>query len=457
MTIRKKLTLQFLVFTAVIMLASSVAIYVFSTNYRRDDFYRRLFSKAENTSKLLIEVDEIDINLLRRIERDNPMSMPNEKIIIFDYQNHVLFSTDDASTIHYNNELLDKIKEEKELKFRQDKYEVLGYLFRGKNNQFVVLAAATDIHGHSKIKNLQQILTTVDVLSLILLLCAGWIYSGRALKPIAKIIEDVTKISARNLDMRLNEGRRKDELELLAHTFNKMISNLEVAFKAQKHFIANASHELRTPLTAITGQIEYILMQNRPAEEVDSVLASIYDDIKNLNRLSDRLLLLAHTDPEMLHNQKQDFRIDEALWQAQEDLIKANPGYKAEILMNDSLNDENMTIRGDEHLMKTAFLNLMENGCKYSSLQSVSVKLDILTDNQIQVQFVDQGIGIPEDELKQITKPFYRGSNSLPYKGNGIGLSIVERIVKIHGGTFEIISELGKGTEVSIHIPLTAS
>lgn len=456
MKIRAKLTLQFLGFAAIILLASSIAIYIFSTNYRRDDFYKRLFYKAVTTAKLLIEVDEIDADLLMRIEKDNPLSLPNEKIVILDYKNNILFSTDEQKIIKYDRMLLNQIRLEGEIRFTQDEYEVLGYLFTSKYDRFTIIAAGSDIYGLNKINNLKKVLLYVDLLSLLLLLCAGWIYSGKALKPVSRIISDVNKISASNLDLRLYEGNKKDELEQLAHTFNKMLGNLEVAFKTQKHFISNASHELRTPLMAITGQIEYILINRRSQEEYETILASIYEDIKNLNTLSNRLLMLAQTNTEVQRSAFIPVRIDETLWQAYEDLTRLNPGYTATIHMNESLNDENMTVMGDEQLLKTTFLNIMENGCKYSENPSLSIKMDFVKTGFISIKFSDKGIGIPSKDIQQITKPFFRGSNIGSIKGHGIGLSLVERIVRIHHGTMEIVSKPGNGTQITISLPCSS-
>ena len=86
MKIRTKLTFQFISIVALIFIFSSSAIYYFSAEYRKDDFYKRLQDKAENVAKLLIQVDEIDAELLRKIETDNPVSLPREKIIIYNYK-----------------------------------------------------------------------------------------------------------------------------------------------------------------------------------------------------------------------------------------------------------------------------------------------------------------------------------------------------------------------------------
>ena len=115
MNIRNKLTLRFIFIVAIIIVISSVSIYFSSAQYRKDDFYIRLKSKAINTAKLLIEVEEVDAGLLRKIEKNNPVSLPNERIIIFNYKNEILYSSDDQQEFQYNSELLDNIQLEKEL------------------------------------------------------------------------------------------------------------------------------------------------------------------------------------------------------------------------------------------------------------------------------------------------------------------------------------------------------
>ncbi len=457
MKIRTKLTLQFLSFTALILLVSSIAIYIISTKYRHEDFYNRLLNKSINTAQLRLEVDEIDNNLLMRLEKNNPLSLPNEKIIILDYKNNILFSTDENSVIKYDKNLLNQIRLDREVRFKQGEYEVLGYLFTSKYDRFAVIAAASDIYGLRNNRNLLKVLLIVDILSLLFLLLAGWIFSGKALKPISVLIKEVDRISESNLYLRLNEGNREDELEQLAHTFNKMLIKLEVAFKTQKNFISHASHELRTPLMAITGQIEYILLKRRSQEEYEDILDSIYLDIKSLNKLTNRLLMLTQTNVETQQAAFVMLRIDEIIWEAFEDLIKLNPGYVANIQMNENMNDENMTVKGDDQLLKTAFLNLMENGCKYSDNHTVTVKINLINTDFIGVEIIDQGIGIPADELKQILKPFFRGSGIQKIKGHGIGLPLAAYIVGIHNGKLEVTSKPDIGTHIVVRIPISVN
>jgi signal transduction histidine kinase len=457
MQIRTRLTLQFLFIVAIIMMLASVSIYLSSAGYRKEDFFSRLMNRANITARLLIEVEEVDAALLRKIEKDNPVSLPKEKIIIYDYTNQVLYSSDDEKTINATEQLLDKIRLEGEVRFRQNEYEVLGFLFADKYDRFVVIAAATDIYGIKKLKNLRLVLVIVSLSSLFLFLIAGWFFAGRALKPISGVIRQVDEITIFSIGNRVNEGNEKDEIAQLAQTFNKMLDRLETAFKVQKNFIANASHEIRTPLTAVTGQLEVLQIKDRPAEEYRAVIDSVLEDMKGLNQLFNRLLILAQASSEVPEMDFKPVRVDEVTWQAREHLIRRYNDYNIFVTLGEVMADERkMTVNGDEQLLKTAIINIMDNGCKYSPDHTIKIHLDSAKDN-LSILFSDQGIGIDQEDIVHIFKPFHRGKNVQQIKGHGIGLSLVEKIVSLHQGNIQTESILEKGTTIIVTIPLISS
>ena len=453
MQIRKKLTFQFIVIVAFLLFISSLAIYFFSEDYRKDDFYNRLSNKGTNTAKLLIAIDEVDADLLKIIEKDNPVSLPKESIAIYDYKDEQLYSSDEENVLGIDKELLDNVRLENELRYQKGDYEILGFLFVDKFDRFVVIIGAVDIYGLSKLRNLRIVLLVVFSISVILVFISGRIYAGRALRPISRVIDQVDDITITSLNLRVDQGNAKDEIATLAATFNGMLDRLESAFKTQKNFIANASHELRTPLTAITGQLEVILMKSRTEDEYKNAMISVLDDIKNLNTISNRLLLLAQASSEKGETAFTTLRIDELIWQASSELKKRNPEYIITVSFDEKMSDEkNLTILGDEQLMKTALINLMDNGCKYSPDHKMEVHLGFKGTNKLIIIFSDKGIGIEPGDLRQIFEPFHRGKNAVSFKGHGIGLSLVHRIIKMHGGDIKIESEINQGTTVTVFL-----
>jgi len=453
MKIRQKLTLQFFLLTSVILLLFSLTVYVASAKYRRDDFYQRLESRAYSTARLLIEVDEIDTDLLNKIEEDNPVSLPDEKIIIFNYKNEIVYSTDTRNVILYDDDLLTRIRTSGQIKTKSGRYELMGILFPEEFNRFVVLSAARDIYGFDKMKNLRAILVLLTGIFLLLFYPAGWLFAARSLSPISKVVDRVEEISIASLDLRVDEGNGKDELAHLAHTFNRMLERLETAFEVQKDFISNASHELRTPLTAIRGQLEVLLMKDRTDKEYRESTAAVLEDISKLNRLLDRLLLMAHASSEGAREGFREVRIDEILWQAREELLKHEKEYTVTVALDENISDiENLTMRGDEQLLLSAVTNIMENGCKYSPDRSVRILLSHDTHNII-VSFTDNGPGIAEDEIERIFESFYRSKSTASVRGHGIGLSLTSKIIDIHNGKITVTSRQGEGTTIRLIFP----
>lgn len=457
MEIRKKITYQFIGIVALILLLSSIAVYISFSETRKEEFYDRLTRKAKLAAQMLIEIDEIDADLLRRIEENNPLSLPNEKIIIYDMNNREIYSNDDENSILISNDLVEKVKEKGELKIAQNSFEILGYYYSSQNENVVVFTAATDIFGLSKLEQLQVILVVVFIIGLIIIFISGRIFATRALKPISNIISQVDKIGITNLNERVDEGNGKDELARLAATFNKMLQRLEVSFESQKNFIANASHELHTPLTVLTGQLEVLLLKSRSVEEYEKTLDDLLVEIKNLTNITNKLLLLAQTGSNISKVSFSRFRIDDTLWQARNEILRRNNDYVINIHFSDKIDsDEKLIVYGNSLLLKIAFSNIIENACKYSNEKKVDVHLDDIHNNYIPVKFIDQGIGIPGDEVKMIFQPFYRSKRVINIPGHGMGLSLVEKIIAMHKGNITIESSPSKGSIFTVKIPLEA-
>jgi signal transduction histidine kinase len=453
MQIRTRLTLQFLLIGGAIMIVASVAIYLSSSSFRKIDFYNRLRNKAISTATLLFDRDKAEADRFLKIEKESPVNLQNEKIVIINFKNDTVYSSDHSGEIKAGYNVLERIKSGNKVSYVQGLYQVLGTLYSTKYDRFVIIIAATDIEGNMYLEKLKIILIIVCLVSLVLFFIGGWFFSGRALKPISAVVKKVEDISITSLNLRVYEGNGTDEIGRLANTFNKMLDRLETSFAMQKTFIANASHELRTPLTSINGQLEVLMMKDRSTTEYKSALNSVLDDIRSLINLSNRLLLIARTSAEGPVNFNNKIRIDEILWQTQEEITRFNNSYHIKISIDDSLTDsDQMIVVGDGSLLKVAISNLIDNACKYSSDHKVEIKLGHI-EKYIEVVFADRGIGIPEKDLQKIFEPFYRGTNTNSVSGSGIGLPLVNQIIKNHNGTLKITSKVGYGTNVSILLP----
>jgi two-component system, OmpR family, sensor histidine kinase ArlS len=405
---------------------------------------------------LLIDVEEVDLKLLRIIDKNSIRGLFDEKVMIYDQNDREIYNTTENDTTSVPHALLREVRQKKQVRFHPGKKEGVGLLFAEKENQFVVIASAYDQYGRSKLNYLKWLLVIGFLVSIGLTVFTGRIYARNSLQPMSDIVKQVDKITFESLHMRVNEGNKTDEIARLSITFNRMLERLESAFEMQSSFVSNASHELRTPLTSVTGQIEVALMKPRTNEEYKTVLESVLEDIRNLNELSNGLLDLAKASSDASSLAMQPLRIDEILWETRADLIKRKNEYAITIHFSEPIDDEKeLTVFGNLHLLKTAILNLMDNGCKFSSGKSVEVWLAVKNGN-ILLKFMDQGIGIDREDVDSVLHPFYRAKNAKTIHGSGLGLTLTEKIIHLHKGTLTIDSAIGKGTVITINLPVTS-
>jgi len=439
------------------MLIASLSIYYSSAKFRRNDFNNLLKSRAESVARLVLDSYEYNTNLNLRSGPGNPARLQDEKFLIVTLDTNILFTTDKNWKFEEINTIIGQVRAGKDVFYKNNPYDILGAMHNTGSSEFIVIGAAIDKDGLLHMKKLRIVLMVVCLISLVSFFFAGWFFSGKALKPISDVVKKVEDISITSLHLRVPEGNGTDEIGRLAKTFNNMLERLETSFGMQKSFIANASHELRTPLTSINGQIEVLMMKDRTTEEYKNTLGSVLEDIKSLIDLSNRLILVARTSSEGPSGYNNIISIDEIIWQALEEMKRFNPSYSINVSLDNSLTDsEKITVAGDEYLLKTAVSNLIENACKYSSDHSVLIGVG-REDKYVKVIFEDKGIGIPEEDIQKILEPFYRGTNTVAIPGTGIGLSLVNQIVKNHNGTITITSKPGEGTRITLLLPALSS
>jgi signal transduction histidine kinase len=252
------------------------------------------------------------------------------------------------------------------------------------------------------------------------------------------------------MNLKLDEGNKKDELAELAMTFNRMLARIKNAFELQQNFVTNASHELRTPLTSIIGNIEVSLSRERSSEEYKMILKTVLEEAEQLHKLSDGLLNIAQASFD-INNLKMDFiRIDELLEEVID--IVHNQMLESKMVLDfknmpDSSDD--LLIKGNKNLLMIAFENLFENANKFSDNKNVKISL-IYNPVTILITVSDSGIGIPEKDISNVLQTFFRSENARSFNGSGVGLTLSQKIFLLHNGMLSIQSQEGKGTIVSV-------
>ena len=449
MKIRNKIAVTFAGIVSFVLLFSFSLIYYLSAHYMEKDFYSLVLDKANLTAWKYFEQDEMSPAVYAKVMSSYAKSLPDAEEIVLDTKDKKLVNDSLGKIIP--KELAANLLKGKTIKFSNQNKQSVGIYYPDNQGTFVVIITAVNETGHQQLQKLFELLLLMFSISILFMFLIGQLYAKNILHPIVNILKNIKKIRVTNLNLRLNESEGNDELAELTRTFNQMLDRLENSFALQKNFIHNASHELKNPLTAILGKTEIALGKQRSADEYVRTLGEIMTEAERLDLLTRNLLSLAQTDFDLSTFTKEEIRLDELIWEIKDHFDKTR--YNGRIEVHFSIIPEIsdlVTIMGKPGLIRIAIENIIDNACKFSGQQKVEVNLNA-TQKNIQLQITDSGIGIPEPDRKDLFQPFFRASNAMAFKGSGIGLSLVHKIISMFGGTIDIDSIPGKGTTVTLN------
>ena len=431
MQIRTKLTLNYVLITATLLLMAFVLIFFMYKDTRSSKFSRSLKNRALSTAFRYEKLKSKNSFLLHIIDDSNKDVYDFENISIFKSNGLKLYSSS-IYQIKNSQYYIGNLKTENEKYLEENDLVIWSLKLKINGKDCFVIAKARDSYGLRNYENLKKILFFVFILIVSFLTVTGWIFTKRIMKPISDIMNQVDDISPTNLNLRLEPLKNKDELSRLVNTFNQMLERIDNAFKIQKNFTSNAAHELKNPLTIITSQLEVTLLKGRTNSEYKEICESILDDVKSLNEVSHQMFLLTKLSDKNVEQEFKKTRVDELLWDARTAFLKQNPDAKIEIgLKNLPANDNTLYYPLNETLIKTCFWNLIENGIKFSSNKSIFISLHFEND-KLKIRFLNDGQQIQKGDADFIFEPFFRSKNALQIKGFGIGLSIIKQIAEIH-------------------------
>ena len=433
MQIRSRLTLQFILIVAIIMVMALVFIYYEFSLKVKNEFYGNLKSKAIMTADMVISSGAFHHKENKTTEEYENIPSYTENISVYNQQNKRLYSFNPLPD-DIPDRVLEQIRSSEGFRFDHKHYKALGIVYKDRNEtQYTIVAEA--VFTSEALAFLKRILWIVFFLLTGLVAIGGWIFSGQALAPINQIMNQVDSILPANMSQRLKLQRHnyKDELDRLVETFNKLLSRIERAFLNQKMFVSYLSHELKNPISVIVNQLEVTLQKEREKEEYVHILHSVLEDAKNLNVVTNNLMQLSRITFENNDVEFKNLRIDELIWISKEDLLKVHADYKINFEIKNLPEDENeLFFRGNESLIKSALINIMENGCKYSPDKTVDVRLSMSDQKLIRLDIENMGTGLSDTEAELIFKPYYRKPTDKAVRGHGVGLSLVSQIMAIH-------------------------
>lgn len=307
--------------------------------------------------------------------------------------------------------------------------------------------------------NAADLLWYIPLLPALLLL--NWLLSGVILNPLRQLLSSTTKLASVDIRQRLDvDPHEPSETLELRKAFNRLLNRLEESLNIQCQFVADASHELRTPLTSIQG---YTKLLQRRGSNIDTqllteALQTISDESGRLIRLVSDLLQLARADAGQAiisPNEVVDLR---DVLTGVEDTVTGFAPEQIEIQF--IMPSQPVWVFADSDKLKQVFLNLTNNAIKATQAGGKVTCTLRLNNNQAIVRVIDTGIGIAPADQQRIFDRFYRVERSRTRSrvyggGTGLGLAIALTIVKAHGGSIELESELNKGSTFTVRLPVT--
>lgn len=279
---------------------------------------------------------------------------------------------------------------------------------------------------------------------------AGWFLARKSLAPVLAMSAQAHRIGVENLNERLPVVNPRDELGLLAATFNDLLTRLSSAFEIQRRFMADASHELRTPISVVRSTASITLAKDhRSEEDYRNAVAIVETQARRLSRIVEDLLRLARADSGQFMLQSRAFHVDEMLLEAAQAATVLARAKEIEITIGDL---PESPFHGDEDLLRQMVLNLLDNAVKYTPERGkVSVNLEKANGSYL-IRVADNGAGIPPEAQSYIFDRFYRVDRG--QSGAGLGLSIARWIAGIHGGTLNLESSSAAGSTFLATLPI---
>jgi len=261
-----------------------------------------------------------------------------------------------------------------------------------------------------------------------------------------KSLEDVTEeVSRGNFKVEI-EYTEDETINQFVRNFNNMVKELDSMETLKEDFISNVSHEFKTPLSVIKSYSKALSRDNLDKEIKKQYQEVLQNNIEKLTNLTSNILNLSKLENQEMVLDKKDFLLDEQIRQC---IVSLQPSWSKKNI-DFKLDLPSTTYHGSEELINQIWQNIIGNAIKFSHDNGeISISI-IKSENDINVVIADNGVGMNEETCKKVFDKFYQGDTSHSGDGNGLGLALVSRIVKICDGDIKVESTLGKGTTFTV-------
>ena len=432
MSLKRRIALNLSIAFSLIFGIMMFVVYVSFNDFRRDEFKLRFQKRLVFTVNFIEKSRDFEKEAPIFFDENSDNVLLNENIMIFSDAKKLIYSTLKDKSVSWDKALLHQLDKEKTVYNEFSVPEIYAALRNINGENYYILTSAQDVTGQSKLDFLKYMLIFSYVVSILLIWFFSYYIVSKFLQPLEILKSDISEISAHKLTTPVVSKNSKDEIGVLATSFNLMTNRLNDVFQSQKDFNSSAAHEMRTPLTRMTFQLENLIQLENKKKKTKATLQQMLQDVHQLSDLTKSLLLLSKFDKEGIASVYEQVRIDEVVFDAFEKVHRNFPDFKMDFQIDEeSVEDSILTVKGVKSLLEITFINLFKNAALYSDNQKVDISIKE-TDFRILVSIVSKGTIIPISEREKLFEAFMRGSNSQNKSGSGLGLRIVKRILEYH-------------------------
>lgn len=353
---------------------------------------------------------------------------------------------------------VDKVISNKEAAYMEYKLETkdrekvmsVSYPLFNKNDELQGVLRYSTLLGEvdEEISTLVACFVIISIIVFLLGIIVSFIMARGVIAPIKEVTETAKKMADGDLTVKSNIYT-DDEVGQLSQTLNYMASELTKRDQLKNEFISSVSHELRTPLTAIKGWVITLNNDDTDKEMLKMGFNIIEKEAERLSGMVEELLDFSRLVSGKISLKEESVNINEFVDYIRVYLTPRSEREKIKFIVN--CDEELGEFNADGDRLKQVLINIIDNAFKFTE-PGGEVKFHVYEENDnIVMNICDTGCGISEEELPRVKEKFYKGKNSKSQ--NGIGLSICDEIIRLHGGTFNIYSKLDVGTDIFVKIP----
>lgn len=454
MNIRNKILTYFSVTT--ILLVGSVLLFIYSlfSGYREEEFQLEQKNKVLTTLKFISEMKKIDQTMVELLGSATINNMYDEKILIFDKDKTLVYSSIDDTQIPMYQNILNSLSPQRRWYAQKDGlYDVIGMYVETNKTGFFGISKANDSSGYSKLNYLRRVLIISFIAIVIVLIAVIYFLSNQITSSIIQVTRQIKDFDFRKGIQPILTNNPKDEIALLVKRFNELMERMDKAYSFQKHAVHHISHELKTPIAILVSNFEK-MEDETDIPKLQEYIKNQKEDTKSLGEIINSLLEIAKIESTKYLPDTR-IRVDELLFDISGELESIYPQFHYSIEYSHIVEDETqLTAIANARLIKAAFTNLMLNSLQYSD-DSVAHILISVKEKQLEIGFINSGIPIAEEEKQYLFQHFFRGANSKGKRGFGLGLVLVHKILEIHKGSISYNYTLSGNNVFTVSFPLS--